>query len=314
MLVFTPRWDTQGNFVGAAHGRTVTVYEAAAGRLPNAKQGTHSRRHIVPGPRDAWNASSKFALRGFRPIVLTLPGEEPPAQGDYVFIRFRSDGQAVLLRTQKILEIDSPNDWDTLATSPLDGARVFRQGPALPAPNAGIVQASGGHSGTVFYVSDGRKQLWMWTEGMMDWAQLVPGGGAKSARRFFANPYDPNVIYLLDFDDQHVKRSDDRGGTWQVDTSLETELTCNSLISSDLLDLVLTDMQFDPLNLPSRCAVGEAGAFVTNDGVSWERLLDTGALPGQPANCYLDSISNPSERSLFVALDGRSLLKVSPLP
>ena len=686
MIVFTPRWDQDGNSVGAANGRTVAVYQTLPGQLPNVALGGNNR-YIVPGPslNDGWNAGSKYGLRGYRPIVLNLPGDDGWESGDYIFIRFRTaTSDAVLLRTQKILEIDSRDDWDTVATSPYDGARVFQQGPVLPAADAGVVQASGGHIQTVFYMGGGSKnRLWKWTGGRTegpavrngpfasvygsqqhfayvdssgtiwdswwdgnswnlqqingaggqtpdgppavggpfvsvynnqqhfayvdnvgtiwdswwdgdhnvwklqqinltggqtpdgppavggpfvstynnqqhfayvdssgtiwdswwdgngwnlqqingaggqtpdgppavggpfvsvynnqqhfayvdnvgtiwdswwdgdhnvwklqqingaggqtpdgppavgglfvsvynnqqhfaymdnagtirdswwdgngwnlqqingaggqtpsgpiavggpfvsvynnqqhfayvdssgtiwdswwdgngwslqqinaaggqtpsgpvavggpfvsvydnqqhfaytdsfgtiwdswwdgdnaiwnlqqintgDWQALVPGATASQARRFFVSPYNPNLVYLLDAQD--VKRSDDGGRTWSVDTSLENQLSCGTLIpigrpdSSELIDVVLTDMQFDPLNPLRRFAVGEGGAFFTNDGVNWDRLLDTGALPGRPTNCYYDSVSNPSERALYVALVGRSLVKISPLP
>jgi hypothetical protein len=127
----------------------------------------------------------------------------------------------------------------------------------------------------------------------------------------------PNLIYLLD--DQNVKRSDDGGKTWQVDVSLENQLTGARRIpirraETDAFDVVLTDMQFDPINPLRRFAVGKGGAFFTNDGVNWDRLLDTGALSGRPTNCYYDWVSNPSERALYVAFAGRSVVKISPLP
>jgi len=203
-----------------------------------------------------------------------------------------------------------------------DSGPVEQQGPFLPDPDIGLVQASGGHSGTVFYVGgDPNSQLWKWTDGMASWQQLVPGGGARLARRFFVNPYVPSLVYLLDAG--HVMRSDDGGLSWNVDASLEKQLTCNGLIPAarlegadgqgDNLDVILTDMQFDPFNPGRRFAVGLAGAFCTLDGVNWERLLDTGALRGRPANCYFDWISEPSDPALYVSMAGRSILKISGL-
>ena len=204
-----------------------------------------------------------------------------------------------------------------------DGGLFSQQGPQLPAFDAGVAQASGGHTGTVFYVGgNANNNLWKWTDGMDTWEQLVPGGGASEARRFFVNPYDPARIYLLD--QQNVKRSDDGGATWQIDSNLEQQLTCGGRIpigrdeslsgQGDQADVVLTDMKFDPFN-PERCfAVGEAGAFFTNDGALWERLLDTGALRGRPLSCYFDGVSNPSEQALYIAFAGRSAVKISPLP
>jgi hypothetical protein len=206
----------------------------------------------------------------------------------------------------------------------VDSSIFSQQGPALPAPDAGLVQASGGHTGTVFYVGgDGGKHLWKWTDGLADWQELVPSnnGSASEAIRFFVNPYNPALVYLLDVD--HVKRSDDGGVTWQVDASLHQQLTCGGLIpigrgedvdgQGDHLDVVLTDMQFDPNNPTKRFAVGLAGAFMTDDGVTWVRLLDTGALRGRPANCYYDWISIPSLPALYVSFAGRSIVKLSPV-
>jgi len=201
-----------------------------------------------------------------------------------------------------------------------DSGPVMQQGPFLPAVDAGIVQASGGHRGTVFDVGgDSKNRLWKWTEGMPSWQQLVPGGGAGAARRFFVNPYDPSTIYLLD--NNRVMRSDDGGASWQVDASLEQQLTCGGRIpvnrgedddgQGDHLDLVLTDMQFDPHNSRRRLAVGLGGAFMTLDGATWQRLLDTGALRGRPSNCYFDWISQPSEPALYVSFAGRSIVKIS---
>jgi hypothetical protein len=603
MLVFTPRWDTSGSSDPETSTRgTVTLYKNEQGGLADATKNS-SQRHIVPGPPRttdinstslAWNAVSSFGLLGSRPIVLTKPGEDPAGDGDYVFIRFKTDQKAVVLRTQSLLDIESPDDWDTLSevsassaqmqignnttdsapfvtadgwvyfrghqdnrlwkvyndgsglmwiggnstnstpfvtadgwvyfqgtdnrllkvfndgtggaqiggnstastpfvtadgwiyfqgtdnrllrvfndgtggaqiggnstastpfvtadgwvyfqgtdnrllrvfndgtggaqiggnstastpfvtadgwvyfqgtdnrllkvfndgtggaqignnttdSSPFvtadgwvyfrghndnklwrvfkDGShqnwlggnttastpfvtaggwvyfqgtdntlwklfipsaqqRVYQQGPTLPSSDLGVLQTSGGHTETVFYAGgNARQELWKWTEGMSNWERLVPRRGVAAARRFFVDPYRPSLIYLMDKND--VKRSEDGGNTWQVDASLVQQLTCNGLIpisrqGVDLGDVVLQDMQFDPRLSLTRFAVGIGGAFFTNDGVTWNRLLDTAALPGRPTSCYYDWVSNPCERSLYVALSGRSLVKICPLP
>ncbi len=191
-------------------------------------------------------------------------------------------------------------------------------GPFLPDPSIGVVQASGGHEGTVFYVGGNMsKRLWKWTEGMAVWQQLIPGGGANQAKRFFVSPYDPNLLYVIDGD--RIKRSDDGGTTWQVDESLERMVTCNGRIPADrdevgdTTQVVLSDMQFDPFDGLKRFAVGVAGAFMTTDGVTWQRLLDTGAMRGLPTNCFFDQWSVPSDPSLYVGFAGRSIVKISDL-
>ncbi|SCG79626.1 FG-GAP repeat domain-containing protein, partial [Micromonospora humi] len=195
-----------------------------------------------------------------------------------------------------------------------------QQGPFLPDPTVGVVQASGGHDRTVFHVGgDAALRLWKWTEGMPAWQQLVPGGGAGQARRFFVDPYRPSLLYLLDSD--HVRRSDDGGATWQVDADLERMLTCGGRIEvdrgedadgqGDHYGGILNDMQFDPADPGRRFAVGLAGAFTTADGTTWTRLLDTGALRGRPANCWYDPISDPADPALYVSFAGRSIVKIS---
>jgi len=204
-----------------------------------------------------------------------------------------------------------------------DSGPFQQQGPFLPAVDVGIVQASGGHTKTVFYIGGDRlNRLWKWTEGMAAWQPLVPGGGAAKAVRFFVNPYDPALVYILD--DDHVMRSDDGGVTWKVDTSLEQQLTCGGRIPTgatgnedgigDFLYVLLTDMQFVPGNPRRRFAAGLAGVFMTRDGgASWQRLLDTGAMRGRPSNCYFDQVSDPVNPALYVSFAGRSIVKITGL-
>ena len=201
---------------------------------------------------------------------------------------------------------------------PTSQRRVVQQGPALPSVDLGVLQASGGHTQTVFYVGGNTAQeLWKWTEGMLNWERIVPRGNVTSARRFFVDPYRPNLIYVLD--QKKVWRSEDGGQTWQADSSLQQQLTCNKLIPIertpvDLADVVLQDMQFDPYLSLTRIAVGIGGVFFTNDGVNWNRLMDTAALAGRPSNCYYDFVSNPCERNVYVGLSGRSVVRIGPLP
>jgi len=220
MLVYTPRWGTK-----------LAVYEASVGSLPNAASGT-GQRHAIPGPPagSKMNITSGFGERGSRPMILNFPGDDL-SNGDYVFILFTtlpSGGtRARVVRTRQIRQISNQDDWLTATSDP--SARVFQQGPDLPDPTLQLLQASGGHAAPTFYVGgNGRSELWKWTAGMASWTKIVPGNGASSAVRFFANPYDSNVIYILDTD--HIKRSDNAGTSWQIDANLEKQLTSNGRI------------------------------------------------------------------------------------
>jgi len=44
------------------------------------------------------------------------------------------------------------------------------------------------------------------------------------------------------------------------------------------------------------------------------RLLSSTALPGYPVSAFFDRISDPANRALYVAVSGRSILKLSPIP
>jgi hypothetical protein len=126
MLLLTPRWDQNATSVSAGVGQTLALYDAATGDLSDL--GDSGLRYMVIGPSlragsMLRNASSGFGLRGSRPIVLNMPGDQASAPGDYVFIRFfgsfntsqlkRPNNLAVLLRTQRLRDIHARTDWDT---------------------------------------------------------------------------------------------------------------------------------------------------------------------------------------------------------
>ena len=269
--------------------------------------------------------------------MLGLPGETPPPHGDYVFILNPMSipdpsSQSVLARSQNLQAIASNAEWQTTATEPGQGSNVYLPGPPLPAidldstipnPSMGIVQASGGHAATVFYVG-GDGTLHKWSAGQTTWQSLVPVNpadgydvGVNQAVRFFVSPYQPNLIYILD---DHIKRSDDGGLSWSLDSALEKELTWEAHIAisaedsssglGDYFDLILTDMKFDPNNPLVRFAIGQGGVCYTTDGTTWTRLLHSGASPSRPSTCYYDWITNPADPALYVSCAGRGLLKI----
>ena len=328
VMVATPRWDLEGDSVAAREGSTVSIYTAGSGGLANASSSSPSSRHITGPPllpagtpsRSVWNASSNFFLRGSRPVVLGLPGEAAPSQGDYVFV-LDPTRQPVVVRTQQIRDIDSRSEWATTATGPGQGQRVFQQGPPLPQVNLGVLQAGGGHASPVYFVG-GDGTLWSWTDGQPVWQKLVPTTGVGAAVRFFVHPYRPTVVYLLD--GVAIRRSDDGGLTWVLDGELQREVTWNGQLAikangdssglGEQLDLVLTDMAFDPDDPLTRFAAGEGGVFATFDGgTTWRRLLHTGALCGRPANLYYDKVSDPFVPALYVGFAGRSVVRITEL-
>ncbi|MFN8571379.1 MAG: FG-GAP-like repeat-containing protein [Gemmatimonadaceae bacterium] len=333
LMVFTPRWDTAANSTSARLGTTVSVYQTSPGNLPNASASGHDRKAVTGPPtlqpdepsRVIWNGSSSFGAKGSCPIVLGLADEEAPDQGDYVFVLDPNGVTPVVVRTHNIFDIKHRDEWITTATGPGQGANVFLQGPPLPEPGLSVLQAAGGHANPVYYAG-GNGNLWRLAPGGTAWNQIVPAlpnrrsAGARTATRFFAHPYQPSVVYLLDSD--HVKRTDNGGSTWLIDQSLETQLTWNGQIAissnadpagiGEFFDLVLTNMTFHPNLFAARFAVGAGGAFMTTDGTTWTRLIHSAALPGRPSSCFLDFVSE-SDASLYVAFAGRSVVKVTGL-
>lgn len=329
LIVFAPR-DKPNN---------IHLYKTAEGQVPNGAVGTGDVQ-VIPGPevervrsdnaKWGWNVVSYWFNFGYRPLLLTLPGQNPRPDGDFVAIRFLTN-TSVLLRSTALSTVTSSDDWTTSATSEASGVKVFQQGPVLPDLNASVVQASGGHDAPVFYVGDpetqavpGQQRLWKWTAGMSAWQLLVPGNTAAStaapriAQRFYVDPYRPNRVYLLD--ESHVRRSENGGATWTIDTSLETCLTGNGAFPFVSVDdgsaqpVLLRDMNFDPDNPNYRFAVGPAGVFYTRDGTNWDHLLLSSAMAIQPTNSTYDKVSDFCNRSLYVATSNRGLLKLSPLP
>lgn len=329
LVVFSPRFGPDGAKKGCL------IY-SGSGEAPDAGYGTQNYSVMEAPPflgggdklrERGHNIVSNFYNAGYRPLVLTCAGETPRPDGDFVVIRFTAD-QALLLRTTQLSAIDSPNDWVTTATSESQGTRTFRQGPPLPTKDVSIVQASGGHQATTFYVGDQTtgSSLWKWTEGMRSWKRLVPrsttGGrpAPNAARRFFADPYRPSLIYVLA--DNGIWRSDDGGNNWVPDEGLESAITeggafpidvgRNKITDGTPDPALLRDMLFDPFRAGCRFALGPAGAFHTQDGLGWAPLLRASAIAAHINNGFYDPVS--CNRVLYIATSGRGLLRISPIP
>lgn len=162
---------------------------------------------------------------------------------------------------------------------------------------------------------------------MAAWQQIVPGppipGSTRPgtempgiARRFFVDPYRPNLIYVLDAN--RICRSDDGGNSWIIDTPLAQALTENGAFPFDVpndgnpLPSLIREMLFDPERPACRFAVGPAGVFHTVDGVNWNSLVRSIALGMRPIGAVYDHIS--CDRALYVATSNRGLLRLTEIP
>jgi photosystem II stability/assembly factor-like uncharacterized protein len=279
-------------------------------------------------PNDC-NVVSEFWIRGYRPMVLTPDGATPPVSGDYIVIGTKSDGSRVVFRKTNDVLMQTPSDWE-------DPAKAVQYGPPLPPcpptiPDCiDVVQASGGHAAPVLYAGDPDRAttndirghfrtLWKWAPGMPAWQQIVPSPSttppteqAQHANRFFVDPFNPNTIYLLD--DTAIRRSDDGGVTWPIDVNLDNAITENHRFSYFGDISVIKDMIFVRGEKGTHFAVGSAGVFFTLNGSNWTRLLSTSAFPSHPVSAYFDNISDACDRALYVAIAGRGVLRIDPIP
>ena len=302
---------------------------------PDPSVASHHHPHPLPYPDrdDGGNVAEMATGKGYRPVILTLSGENRLDDSDFIIIEQGSgnevfpNGARWVARTTQLSKIQSASDWQTKAS---------RQGPFFSSDmeQANVVQASGGHGDPVFFVSDAdaTQGLWWWKKGENAWNRIVPAkdGSAKIARRFFVDPYNPDTIYIIDQDG--IKRTDTRGSSicpiiapcvpsWRPDALLHNAVTENQsfslevntqfeILSQDGVSAVITDMVFNSVERNTRFTLGNAGVFVTLDGKSWSRLLSTTALPGHPAAGYFDR----SSRAFYVAMNGRGILRLSPIP
>jgi photosystem II stability/assembly factor-like uncharacterized protein len=334
LIVFAPR----------DRPRKVYLYRARPGaEIPDGSWGTHDRK-TVPGPPPVdvsdndkddplslWNCVSGFFNQGNRPLVLTLDGEEPRPDGDFLTIWLANPGVggdtavAKLLRTTAMSKISGHADWLTDADSEAEGTKVFQQGSDLPDPAIGVVQPSGGHAHPTFYVGDpaegAQQRVWKWRDGMDAWQQVVPGIGPNAptiARRFFVDPYRPTILYVLGRD--HVHLSNDGGRTWRIEAELEAALTQGGAFPVDLTSeagsdqALLRDMVFHPSSSTWRVAIGPAGVFQTRNARTWDHLLHSAAATMRPNNAVLDRVSRAGSHDLYVATSNRGLLRVEARP
>jgi hypothetical protein len=348
-IVFAPREEGPNQVF-----RKIFLYRSGGSGPPNLAKGTGDRK-AIPGPPSlalqppatkklaAWNCVSSFFALGYRPIVMTIPGEAPIPDGDTIIVRF-TETAAFLMRTWKLSEITNADHWVSTATADGPGVKSFQVGPRLPVSDGSIVQASGGHHATVFYFSDlirgnraaltpGLMRLFKFTQGMRTWQQIVPPPPAvisvaglgppgtvpvapQNVSRFFVDPYRPWLIYVLST--TNVFRSDNGGNTWVIDSSLQAQLTQSGAfpmtIPSDEspADALLRDMQFDPHRPGTRFATGPAGVFATFDGVHWKALVVSETMALRPISITYDYRSCP--RALYVATLGSGVLRLSPFP
>ncbi|MFN2250784.1 MAG: DNRLRE domain-containing protein [Anaerolineae bacterium] len=272
---------------------------------------------VPPPPTVAPSSGAKLIQRpGFRPLVQTISGQSPLADGDYVQI-------------QEVVPPAPAAAYRRLmrARDSVGSSTVWSQvGPDLPS-SVTVVQPAGGHASPTFYVGD-YTRLWKSVrdaQGQVNqWQQIVPGGGAAVAQRFFVNPYDGDEIYILDT--SGARHSTDGGTTWPGDASLDAALTDGGELvntcrwnPTDIMhvifdDCALNDMVFDQRAPSTRFAVGMAGVFYTGDGTHWLRLLDTRALPSRPTGAYFNPITDPNDRALYVAFLGRGVMRCDPIP
>jgi hypothetical protein len=339
MILFAPRSVAANGVAGEIY-----LFVSPNSNPPDTAWGSSQRQRIPAPPAvtdmngkttAGWNVVSYYFNYGYRPLVPTPAGQTPRPDSDLVVIRFTGVvgvDPALLLRTTALSQITAEGDWVTSATGEGPGVKAFQVGPALPDPLISVVQATGGHDAPTFYVGNapptvtnvvGSLGLWRLSPGDNAWQQIVPQqAGHKTpvaptiARRFFVDPYRPQLVYVLGAD--HVYRSADGGKSWDIDTSLDSMVTEAGAYPHDIgntgnpAEAVLRDMQFDPLRPGFRLAAGVAGVFLTTDGYNWRPLLRSSAVAMQPTSITYDWVA--CDRAVYVGTSNRGLLRLSPLP
>jgi hypothetical protein len=276
-----------------------------------------AQQTLVPQPPTPTGASAVKLIRrpGFRPIVQTLTGESPLAQGDYLQIQ-EAVPPALTPAWRRLM-------WarDSVGTS----SPWSQVSPILP-NSVTVVQVAGGHASPTYYVGD-YTNLWKShrdNQGDVDqWQVVVSGGGAAVAQRFFVNPYDADEIFIVDTNG--VRHSTDGGTTWPIDPLLNAALTdggelvntCRSN-PTDYMHLVFDDYALNDLIFDGRSphtrSVGLAGVFQSGDGTNWFRLLDTRTPPSRPTGAYFNPITDSSDRALYVSFLGRGVMRCNLIP
>ncbi len=284
---------------------TFTLFTNPGQGRPDAGNGSHLKEiNYLDNVRPY--AISGMVLRGYRPVIQTLPTETAPADGDYVTIQAVATNEHYVLR----------------ANNSLSSTGFVRQGSQIPprpnntdnTPRDLWMQAGGGHADPYFYVSDG-VHLWRRQSSASSWDEIVPNKTVNLAVRFFVNPYDASLVYVLS--DSGVFISTNHGDDWERDQSLEQSVTGNYSWEYTCWGeghCPLNDMAFDPTQPGRRFAAGLAGVFFTADGRHWARLLDTRAVPAHPLGLWFDPVSRPNDQTLYVANYGRGILRLHPIP
>ncbi len=280
-------------------GEAFFIYTDPAGGFPDTALSSGETKVAYP-------SDYSFLLQGDGRVLVQTKASEGAVANFDAFVLQDKGGSRYLMR----------------AKGTLPSSKFTQVGPALPSTAISQVHASGGHASTVFYATD-NSSLWRYPPNPKGtpntWQKIVPGNSTTSARRFFANPYDSKNLYIMD--SSAIKRSDDGGVTWTVDSTLDGLLTENGAFKRNCVDNVFwgytcpfNDLVVDRSNPKHRFALGMAGVFVTTDGVNWTKLLDTAALPSRPISGFYDPITDPKDPSLYVACEGRGVLKIHQVP
>ena len=312
VLELTPRSDVNG-----IDGSVNIITSSNPFSYPDASD--PAQNHFIPAPRRVKQPNEKMppypvsdlVLRGYRPVIRTLATESPKPDGDYVFFHSSDGVSRKLLRTTSISSITQLSDWDDPGKAQPIGTAL----PGNPTLTEPIVQVSGGHANPVFFVGDGMGKLFKLEDPAGTWQAIVPGGppgrSASFAKRFFVDPFHPEIIYLVDT--SGIKVSIDGGESWLPEVGLTKAVTADGKISS-LSNTVITDMLFLRGESKTRFVFGDAGVFATLDGILWFTVLDALAIPGKPESGFFDPISDPEDRVLYVTLEGRSVVRLSGIP
>ncbi|MEP7266639.1 MAG: hypothetical protein ABI844_03355 [Saprospiraceae bacterium] len=297
-------------------GAGLDIYTDAS-NFPNAQNGAIRKQIKVEKGRS--NLVSFYAIKGYRPIIQTLSNEIPPADLDFVMIRLNAQNKRVLLRAPEVTNITEDSDW-------FNTALASEVGPELPfasAPKCGdnllcspVVQTAGGHRDPTFFVSlpGTADTIWKWKNGMKNWTPIYPNNDRTAGRliRFFVNPFNPNLMYVIDL--SGIRRSDNGGASWVLDNILDSLVSENKTFKYNGDNSLIQDIAFSRDQPNIRFVIANSGVYMATNNFDWRRLMNSTAMPSNPFAGSFDDISDQCDRSLYVATNGRGILKFGNIP
>ncbi len=320
---------------------------------------------ICDGPE--WSWGTQPPNMGAFSQVMTLPSETPPKEGQYFSIQRPTNCGSTPCNDLIVRSVQQDNPHPQYHPYPLFWSLLGPYGSSFFGPGqVGGIATSGGVTSPTIFVLTGIKdptnndidvkysspgvlragQVWKGTlsdNKIQGWTPAFGGlSGLKKGQGLFANPYDPNELYVTDLGDipPSIKSTSNGGQSWSPQTALTDIATNHGEFRVDCQPTnpraafsgtcSLSGMAFDRQNPNIRVAALYPGglAFSRDRGQHWIGLDVTynapigyqfGLKPGlvpirnlieYPQSVFYDSQRDPKNPSIYMGLIGNSIKRV----